>query len=114
MARIPCEIMAKQVLPLIRSEIARQLVHRHSLTQTEAAHRMGITQAAISWYLSHKRAILHPSLNNHPLDLTLVQNEIDDLSATLASTVKFPDKKYYKVICKICQKLKIAGESCRT
>ena len=51
-----CETIGKYVLPVFRSLIAEELVRTHKLTQVEAAKRLGTTQAAISQYLSSKRA----------------------------------------------------------
>ena len=51
-----CEIVGKYVLPIFRSMLARELVHKFNLSQTEAAKKLGMTQAAVSQYLSSKRA----------------------------------------------------------
>jgi predicted transcriptional regulator len=51
-----CEIIGKYVLPIFRSMLAKELVQKHHLSQTEAAKKLGTTQAAVSQYLSAKRA----------------------------------------------------------
>ena len=51
-----CETIGKYVLPVFRSLIAEELVRTFNLTQVEAAKKLGTTQAAISQYLSSKRA----------------------------------------------------------
>ena len=51
-----CEIIGKYVLPIFRSMLAKELVQKHHLSQTETAKKLGTTQAAISQYLSSKRA----------------------------------------------------------
>lgn len=51
-----CETVGKYVLPVFRSLVAEELVRTYNLTQVEAAKRLGTTQAAISQYLSSKRA----------------------------------------------------------
>ncbi len=51
-----CEIIGKYVLPIFRSMVAKELVQKYSLSQTEAAKKLGTTQAAVSQYLSSKRA----------------------------------------------------------
>ncbi len=51
-----CEIIGKYVLPVFRSMLAKELVVKHHLSQTEAAKKLGTTQAAVSQYLSSKRA----------------------------------------------------------
>jgi predicted transcriptional regulator len=51
-----CEIIGKYVLPIFRSMLAKELVQKHGLSQTQAAKKLGTTQAAVSQYLSSKRA----------------------------------------------------------
>ncbi len=51
-----CEMIGKYVLPIYRSLLARELVKKYNFSQTQAAKRLGTTQAAISQYLSSKRA----------------------------------------------------------
>jgi len=51
-----CEIVGKYVLPIFRSMLAKELVQKYHLSQTEAAKKLGTTQAAVSQYLSSKRA----------------------------------------------------------
>lgn len=51
-----CEIIGKYVLPIFRSMLAKELVQKYHLSQTETAKKLGTTQAAISQYLSSKRA----------------------------------------------------------
>ena len=51
-----CEIIGKYVLPIFRSMLAKELVQKYHLSQTEAAKKLGTTQAAVSQYLSSKRA----------------------------------------------------------
>jgi predicted transcriptional regulator len=51
-----CEVIGKYVLPVFRSQLAKELVQKYHFSQTEAAKKLGTTQAAISQYLSSKRA----------------------------------------------------------
>jgi predicted transcriptional regulator len=51
-----CEIIGKFVLPIFRAMLAKELVQKHNLSQTKAAKHLGTTQAAVSQYLSSKRA----------------------------------------------------------
>lgn len=51
-----CEAIGKFAVPLFRSLVAKELINTYNLTQVEAAHRLGTTQAAISQYVNSKRA----------------------------------------------------------
>ena len=52
-----CETIGKYVMPVFRSLVAKELVNIHHLTQVDAAKKIGTTQAAISQYVTSKRAI---------------------------------------------------------
>ena len=52
-----CETIGKYVLPVFRALVAKELVNTHHLTQVDAAKKLGTTQAAISQYVTSKRAI---------------------------------------------------------
>ena len=52
-----CETVGKYVMPVFRALVAKELVKSYHLTQTEAAKKLGMTQAAISQYVASKRAI---------------------------------------------------------
>jgi predicted transcriptional regulator len=51
-----CELIGKYVLPIFRSILAKELVQKYNLSQTQAAKKLGTSQAAVSQYLSSKRA----------------------------------------------------------
>ncbi|MFX0067461.1 MAG: transcriptional regulator [Promethearchaeota archaeon] len=52
---LPCEKVVSAILPLIRAEIAKSLVLDFKLTQIKAAKLLGLTQAAVSQYVTSKR-----------------------------------------------------------
>lgn len=52
----PCEIIVWQILPALRRELARKLIQDFGLSQKEAAEKLGLTEAAVSRYISGKRA----------------------------------------------------------
>ncbi|MEM2123621.1 MAG: helix-turn-helix domain-containing protein [Candidatus Bathyarchaeia archaeon] len=52
---LACEKVAKYYLPALRSMIAKKLMEKYSLSQTQIAEKLGTTQAAVSQYLSSKR-----------------------------------------------------------
>jgi len=51
---IPCERVIKDYLPALRAATAAKLVQKHGYSQVQAASALGITQAAVSKYLSGK------------------------------------------------------------
>ena len=51
----PCEAVGRYILPIFRSLVAKELIEKYNFTQTEAAKRLGTTQAAISQYVHSKR-----------------------------------------------------------
>ncbi len=53
--KIPCELMVWYVLPMIRRELARELVIAHGMSQAEVARRFDVTDAAVSQYIKGKR-----------------------------------------------------------
>ena len=53
--KIPCEIIVWEVLPVIRREFAKNMIENHKLTQKKAAQKLGLTEAAVSRYVSGKR-----------------------------------------------------------
>jgi len=55
MKQTPCEYMMWNGLPVIRKEIAESMINNFGLNQKEAAHKLGVTPAAVCQYLSKKR-----------------------------------------------------------
>lgn len=53
--KIPCEVVVKDILPMIRRELSIILVREHGMSQTTVARRLDITDAAVSQYLRAKR-----------------------------------------------------------
>ena len=56
--KIDCEEIVWYLLPLIRKEFAKSLIKDHGLTQRKAAEKLGITESAVSQYVSKKRGDL--------------------------------------------------------
>jgi len=52
--KMPCEVIIWYILPGIRREITKSLL-KNGLSQKEVAKKLGITDAAVSQYLSEKR-----------------------------------------------------------
>lgn len=50
-----CEAVARYILPVFRSMVAKRLIEEYDFTQVKAAEKLGTTQAAISQYIHSKR-----------------------------------------------------------
>ncbi len=51
------EIAYSRIIPAFRRAVAREMSSHYHLKQTEIAKRLGITQAAVSKYLSSGKAV---------------------------------------------------------
>ena len=56
MYSLPQEIEVWYIIPAIRKELAKILVKKHNQTYQKVGDMLGISKAAISQYLSNKRA----------------------------------------------------------
>ncbi len=54
--KTPCEFSMWYVVPYIRSRVAQSMVTDLGMKQAHAARKLGVTDAAVSQYLSGKRA----------------------------------------------------------
>ena len=57
--KIDCEEIVWYLLPLIRKEFVKSLIKDYGLTQRKAAEKIGITESAVSQYISKKRVDLN-------------------------------------------------------
>jgi len=65
---MPDEIISRAVYPMIRAMIAKRLIEKYDYNQREVADILGITQAAVSYYLSEKRAIIKHFIENREIE----------------------------------------------
>jgi len=93
--KIHCEEVVWYTLPIIRKELARSLIKDYGLTQRKAAEKLGITESAVSQYLSKKRGNFK-TLN------TIIKEEIKKSAKRI---VKGDDKVMKVETCRICHLL---------
>ena len=99
---LPCEIVAQHLLPVLRVLIAKQLVKEHNLSQVAVAKRLGMTQAAVSQYLSSKRrGKLTKQLESDPSIQTMVKRLAQEIAATKETDNNIPIN-----ICEHCKALR--------
>jgi len=53
--KLPCEIAVWYCVPMIKSELAKELVKNRGMKQGQVAELLGVTQAAVSQYVSKRR-----------------------------------------------------------
>lgn len=101
--KIPCEIVVWYVLPMIRREIANELVSTHSMSQAEVARRFGVTDAAISQYLKKKRGdnLMIEQSDKYPMFLDCIKR---------SSQLLAEDKSTFEAeICRLCSDVRRIG-----
>ncbi len=53
---LPQEVEAWYIIPALRRELSKALIKKHGLSYDKVGRLLGITKAAVSQYLSNKRA----------------------------------------------------------
>jgi len=96
MKRTPCEYIVWNLLPAIRSEIARILINDFKLNQKETAAKLGITPAAVCLYLSDKRG------NIKIIDKKIIK----EIKITTKKILKDKNIDINTEICRICKIIK--------
>jgi|Deesub1362A_J573_1020465.scaffolds.fasta_scaffold14602_3 hypothetical protein len=94
--KFPCEEVANKILPAIRAEIATKLANEYGLKQIEISKILGVTQGAVSHYLTSFRGKERELLRNPDIG-----KKIDEMAAMLVKG-EF-DERY---VCKICKELR--------
>lgn len=97
--KTPCEIIVWEILPVIRKEFAKSLIKNHGLTQRKAAEKLGLTEAAVSRYISGKRGKIK-KLNKE------MMKEIQESTARIC---KGNTLIVIEETCRICDLLKSNG-----
>jgi predicted transcriptional regulator len=94
--KTPCEIIVWNIVPMIRKEFAKNLIENHGLNQRKVADKLGITESAVSRYVSGKRGSLEITDNEILKEIKISSNKIvaEDGSTVIEET------------CRICRLLK--------
>ncbi len=100
--KMPCELIVTHILPTARGAIAKELVTRHGMTQTQVAKMFGVTSAAVSQYIKGMRG------GNTLIDKSAYR---DDFYAMIADTADriAAGADITESLCMICSFVKESG-----
>jgi len=102
--KFPCELVVWKILPSIKSKLAQKLKDK-GMKQKDIADVLNITEAAVSQYLSGKRA------KDFKIPDTL-DNMFDVVGEAISEGQNNQVLMYG--ICQICKQLRSQGEACAT
>lgn len=101
--KIPCELVVWHVLPVIRREVARELVKTHGMQQSEVAKKFGLTDAAISQYIKKKRG------DNQFLESSPYYETFQKEVTVSAERIINGESDFAAEMCRICMAMKTTG-----
>ena len=105
MKQTPCEYLFWNGLPIIRKEIAVRMINDYGLSKTETAKKLGISIAAVSQYLSGKRAKVNITDEevckeiNRSTERIIQQGDITIVPEICRLCRIFSSKKLFPFIC---------------
>ncbi len=97
---VPCESAAKYYLPAMKCAIAQELYNAHHVSQEKIAKALGITQAQVSKYLSHKVS----GDVERTLKVPKVARDAREIAKKIASG-KSSGLEISKIVCRRCADL---------
>jgi predicted transcriptional regulator len=95
-----CEGFAKKIVPVLRARIAQSLANDYEMQQYEISKKLGVTQAAVSFYLGKERGANMAMIKKFP--------DIDKTAKKMAKAL-FDGKKddaLTELMCDLCHKLR--------
>ncbi|MCE4601485.1 MAG: transcriptional regulator [Desulfurococcales archaeon] len=108
---LPCEYAGKIVIPSIRAVIAKTLVEEYNYSRYRAAKLLGLTPAAVTYYLNGERG--RKLIENISVQRDLM-NIIREISEMIAKNDGINTReayvKYRESICKICSRVNIYAQ----
>ncbi|HDN51138.1 MAG: transcriptional regulator [Thermoplasmata archaeon] len=95
--KFPCEELASTIIPAIRAEIAIKLSRNHGMKQVEISRILGITQSAVSHYITSFRGKQREIIMSNPT----IEEKIDEM-ATMMVNGEFNEDH----ICTLCRSIR--------
>ncbi|MFQ6075464.1 MAG: transcriptional regulator, partial [Candidatus Bathyarchaeia archaeon] len=104
--RPPCEVVVRRLLPILRALVAKELMATYGWTQSRTARRLGVTQPAVSTYLS-----LLDKDSTQRLDMEELNAAARRIAAGMA-TGGLTLSETVMNVCELCISLKSGGIVC--
>jgi predicted transcriptional regulator len=109
----PCEIVVKYLLPTLRALIAKEISERYGLKQEDSARKLGITQSAVSYYLSGSRGAI--DIREHGATVLRENPRVKSAVKEIASAIaedRFTTIQVIQALCETCAALR-STDLCR-
>ena len=104
---LPCEVSVKTVLPAVKAIMARSIVEKHGYTEKQTAILLGLSQSAVSRYVSRERGANLATIENI-FDITSI---IDEMVIVIIQEPQ--DRvKLLHLFCKTCTTIREKGLIC--
>ncbi len=104
-----CESVARHILPVYRSFVAKELTSKYNLTQNETAKKLGTTQAAVSQYINSKRGV--KGIPDYAKIEPLVKAAAAEVAGRMVKSEVSPEE-FQGSFCSLCTKIR-DGKLCR-
>ena len=93
--QMPQEVEVWFIIPAIRSEIAKSMIEDHKFTQKRVSEYMDITEAAVSQYVSSKRA----------KEVIFSNGILEEIKKSVKVIIKDKEKLIYEMmrLCKLTE-----------
>jgi len=103
---VPCEVAVKSVIPAVRAYIAKELTQTHNMKQTDIAYALGITQTAVSKYISNVRG------QAIRIDQTAETKNMAKKIASMIAKEKISGPQLTMEFCQVCRTVRRKGLMC--
>ncbi len=101
----PCELIVNKIIPAIRAASVRVLINEYGMKQTEVSKTLGITQSAVSQYITHARG-------GHE-DISTLFPEIEEFARKIAAKVVTGELSGQDIdLCEPCRQIREKEEFC--
>ncbi len=102
--KLPCEVVSRYLLPTIRALITQSLIEEYGFTQMNAAVKLGLTQSAMSRYITMSRGRKIENIKK-------IQKLLEDMTESIAKSHLPPEEIILKM-CNICVIFRESGDLC--